>query len=138
MPRPLQNVYAPPAYQGMREVSPQFQISSFDYVYDITLTGNQVLADQKSIDPDADFIWEAVILAANTSTFTVRFADSRLYYLSDQAVQSAALVSNNPYPVMPPLVIPAGGRISMDLTETSGFSNTIQLIFRGAKRYRVS
>lgn len=138
MPRPLVNVYAPAPYLGMREVSPQFEISHFDYVYDGVISASGTLSDQKSIDPDADFIWEAVTVASSTGTFDVRFADSRLYYLSDTRIASGVLTANDPYPIMPALIIPAGGRITLDFLDTSAAQNTVQLVFRGAKRYRIS
>jgi len=135
MAQSIINPYAPAAYLGMREVTPEYDFQAFDYVYDVTLTASQILTDQKSIDPDADFVWEAVSIALNSGTFTLRLGDSRLYYLSDARIASAIYIANDPYPLMPPLVIPAGGRITIDIADTSVASNTIQLLFRGAKRY---
>ena len=36
----------------------------------------------------------------------------------------------------PASLIPAGGRIGIDIQDTSGAQNTIELLFRGVKRYR--
>ena len=132
---PAINPYAPAAYLGMREVTPEYKMESFDYVYDVTLTANQVLTDSKSIDTDSDFIWQAVSIGLNTGAFTLRLGDSRMYYLSDSRIASAIFTANDPYPLVPALIIPAGGRITIDIADTSGAGNTIQLIFRGTKRY---
>ena len=133
----LANVYAPPAYMGLQGAEPEIRTDPFDYVYDTVLTSLQQLQDQKSIDPDADFLWLGLSVSFNTGIFNVRFSDSRLYYLSDARMASALLTNNPPYALMTPIIIPAGGRIGIDIADTSAAGNTIQLVFRGAKRYRV-
>lgn len=134
--RTLINTYAPAAYIGLRGDNTEFQLTEFAYVYNVVLTASQSLQDNKSIDPDADFILEAISIPLATGAFTFRYSDSRLYWTSDSQIASVIYTAIDPYPVAPPLIIPAGGRIGIDLTDTSVATNTIQIVFRGAKRYQ--
>ncbi len=135
------NPQAPLVINGVNDASPMgFQDQSFDYVYDVVLSGNQVLNDQVvSIYTEADFAWRALIVNVATGTFKVRFTDGQGYYLSSGLIDSANLTSSpaDPWIVFPEVVFPAGGRISIDITDTSGATNTIQLLFRGVNRYRL-
>lgn len=132
---PAINPYAPSAYLGMREVLPEYTPETFAYTYDVVLTANQVLSDSKSTDTDSDFIWQAITIPLATGSFTLRLGDSRMYYLSDSRIASTIYTANDPYPIVPALIIPAGGRIVIDIADTSGAGNTIQIVFLGAKRY---
>lgn len=136
------NPYAPPAYNGIGQtnVPNGYRDVQFDYVFDIVLTANQSLQTQQSVHNDADFMWRAVVNARNTANnFTVRFSDSDWYYLSSAPIHSLNLQgdASSPYPVWTEIAIPAGGRIGVDITDLSGAQNTIQLLFRGVKRYVV-
>jgi hypothetical protein len=42
-----------------------------------------------------------------------------------------------PWPVSPGILFPGGGRIGIDINDLSAAPNTIQLTFRGVKRYRL-
>lgn len=143
IPAPLQiNPLAPPAYNGLPDASPEGYVDvDFSYVYDVTLTANQVLKDQAvSTMNDADFAWRAAFIAFNTGSFSVRFSDSQGYYLSNGLIVSGNLIgdASSPMPVWPEILIPAGGRIGVDITETSGAPNTVEIVFRGVKRYRIA
>lgn len=136
------NPYAPPAYQGLSgSAMPGFVDVDFTYVYDVVLTANQVLYDQVTpIRNDADFEWRAMVSAVNTSTFKVRFSDSQGYYLSNGFINNANFLDNGarlPWTVFPGVLLPAGGKIGIDIQDTSGAENTIQLLFRGVNRYRI-
>jgi hypothetical protein len=137
-----QNPYAPPVYNGFNDASPQGYIDvDFTYPYDVTLTGNQFLRDQSiSTTNDADFAWRAIVIASNTGAFNIRFSDSQGYYLSNGVIASANLLGDaaSPWPVFPEIIIPAGGRIGIDIQDTSGTSNTIEILMRGVKRYRIA
>lgn len=140
MPRTA-NVYAPPAYNGLGDGSPPgYTDVGFDYVYNIVLTANQALVDQLPIMNDADFAWRALFISANTGAFSVRFSDSQWYWLSSARIINTNLPGDAaaPFPVFPELLLPAGGRIGLDLLDTSAAPNTIQIVMRGVKRYRVS
>lgn len=131
--------YASPAFNGIGQASTptRYRDVGFDYVFPITLTANQVTQSQQNIDNDADFAWRAVILSAATGEFGVRFSDSDWYYLSSGYMQSANILGDpsSPWPVFPELILPAGGQIGIALIDLSGAENTIEMVFRGAKRY---
>jgi hypothetical protein len=139
---PLFNPQGPPVFNGVPDASPDGYVDvDFSYVYDVTLTANQELRDQTvSTTNDADFAWRAVVMNLNDGTFNIRFSDSQGYYLSNGYVANANLAADaaTPYPIWPEILIPAGGRIGIDIQDTSGDSNTIQILFRGVKRFRLA
>ena len=136
------NPLAPPVYNGINDDSPERTVDQdYTYPYDVVLTANQVLPDQaKTTDTDADFAWRGIVVASATGAFNIRFSDSQGYYLSNGLIASANLLGDaaSPFPVVPEILIPAGGRIGIDLQDTSGNPNTIEILFRGVKRYRVA
>ncbi len=138
----LSNPYAPTVYNGFNDNYPLgFVDVDFTYPYDVVLTGNQFLRDQSiSTTNDADFEWRGLVIAVSTGAFNVRFADSQGYYISNGMIASANIVGDaaSPYPIFPGILIPAGGRIGIDIQDTSGSTNTIQLLCRGVKRYRIA
>ena len=138
----LANPFAPQVYQGYNDASPlDFIDVDFTYPYDVTLTALQFLRDQTvSTTNDADFAWRALIVSLNTGAFNVRFADSQGFYLSNGMIASANLIGDaaSPWVVFPEVLIPAGGRIGIDIQDTSNAGNTIEILFRGVKRYRIA
>jgi len=136
------NPYATPVQNGL---VPEFPLGfvdvSFDYVYDVNLLASQILRDQSvPIHTDSDFVWRAVILSQATGAFSFRFNDSQGYYLSSGFMLSANLLSGTvpyPYPIFPELLMPAGSRIGIEINELSAAPNTVQIVLRGAKRYRL-
>ena len=136
------NPFGSPVDNGLNNASPLNYVDvDFTYPYDVTLTANQFLRDQTiSTTHDADFAWRALVIAFSTGAFNVRFADSQGYYLSNGTIVSANLQGDaaSPYPVFPEILIPAGGRIGIDIQDTSGNTNVIELLCRGVKRYRVA
>lgn len=131
----MQAFQAPAALQGQ---GPMHDEDPFDYVLDTVLTGNQLKNETIDIDADSDFMARGVYIASATGAFKVRFADSRQYFVSNLRVASQNLSTDPaaPYPLFPELPLPANGRILVELEDTSGAGNTIQLVFRGAKRWR--
>jgi hypothetical protein len=138
----LSNPFAPPCYNGLNPCAPEGYIDvDFSYVFDVTLTALQVLLNQVTpTTNDADFVWRAMIIAFSTGAFNVRFYDSQGYALSNGLVTSANIVgdASSPYPLWPELIIPAGGKIGIDLQDISGNTNVIEIVFRGVKRYRIA
>lgn len=136
------NPYAQAAANGIGQVATpvHYRDISFDYVYDQTLTANQNLLDEQAINNDSDFAWRATVVNFNTGAFSVQFADSDWYNLSSAPVVSANLAADpaTPSVVYPEIIIPAGGIIKLNLTDLSGAGNTIQIIFRGVKRYALA
>ncbi len=137
------NPAATPVVNGL---TPEFPLGyidvSFDYVYDVTLTALQQLRDQSvPVHTDSDFVFRAVEVNQLTGAFSIRFNDSQGYYLSSGFINSSAFLSGTvpyPYPIFPELLFPAGSRIGIEINDLSnGQSNVIQLLLRGAKRYRL-
>ncbi len=136
------NPHGTPVLNGLVPEFPMGYIDvSFDYVYDVTLLLNQQLRDQSiPIHTDSDFVLRAIILSQATGAFSIRFNDSQGYYLSSGFMMSANFLSGTvpyPYPIFPELLFPAGSRIGIEINELSGAGNTVQMVFRGAKRYRL-
>jgi hypothetical protein len=136
------NPNATPVLNGLVPEFPMGYIDvSFDYVYDVTLLASQQLRDQSiPIHTDSDFVLRAIILSQATGAFSIRFNDSQGYYLSSGFMMSANFLSGTvpyPYPIFPELLFPAGSRIGIEINELSVAGNTVQMVFRGAKRYRL-
>lgn len=137
---PAQNVYAPPSYIGV----PNSQVgngipSDFTYPYNVTLTANQLLSnDGTLIYTDADFFITGVILALATGAFEFQLSDASGYYLMNSLINSAALQIITPFPFVPAVKIPAGGRIGINIHDLSAASNTIQILYRGYKSFAVN
>lgn len=137
-PQAYGNVYAPAAYNGITTL-PGEVVAPFDYVYDVTLTALQSLEDQTvSIDTDADFELRGVLIPTSGGTFSIRWSDGQGYYVSNAEILSTNFSNLSPFPVFPSLVIPAGGRIGVDITDLSNASNPVQVVFRGVKVFRPS
>ena len=133
------NPYAPNAFAGIQPNPQRFQDRSFNYIYDFTLTALQQLTDQVSIDTDADFLLEAWYIATATSTFTIQLTDSTGYQLQSGPIQSAGLSQSQADPTVfsPSHPFPAGGKIQIQITDTSNAGNTGQIVFIGTKRFIV-
>lgn len=134
------NPIAPAATQGITGASPEGFIDvPFNYIYNISLTANQALSNEVvSIFTEADFAWRGLIIVAD-GLFSVQFQDGQGYYLSAGQVFSTNLANTpgDPFPLFPEVVYPAGGRLTLNITELSGDTNTGQLLFVGVNRYRV-
>jgi len=137
MQQRLMNPLASQQLNGIGQGQPGYMDLPFDYVFTITLQGNQVLNQQmQAIHTDSAFLWRGLVFAS-TGIFTVRFSDSQGYYLSDGQVDSANLSNDgsSPYIIFPEVPLPPGGRIGIDVTDLSGQANRIQLVFKGVKRF---
>ena len=133
------NPQASPALTGIPSGAPPgARDVGFDYIYDVVLTANQLRTDSKPIDNTSAFHWRAIVIVANTGIFRVRFSDSRMFYMSNGFINNTNLLGTpgNPWPVFPEVVIPPGGRIGVEIEDLSVAGNTIQLAFRGVRRYR--
>lgn len=134
------NALSPAAINGVNDASPDgFLDVSFDYVYNKTLTSNQVLIGEKvSIFSEAAFCFRGLVFAS-TGLFGIRFQDGEGYYLQSGFVYSTNYPNNpgDPFPWYPEVVYPPSGQIWIDIEDLSGSSNTVQLVFVGANRYKV-
>lgn len=137
----MRNPIAPVAVQGVDNSSPEgFVDVPFNYVYNNNLTALQVLNNEVvSIFTEADFAWRGLIFSA-TGLFSVQFQDGQGYFLSAGQMFSSNMPNTpgDPWPVFPEVLYPAGGRIFLNITDLSGAPNTIQLLFVGVNRYRVT
>jgi hypothetical protein len=122
------NPLSPPAVQGITDASPHGFIDvPFDYVYNQTLTASQVLNNEVvSIFTEADFAWRGLIFTS-TGLFSIQFQDGQGYYLSAGQVFSTNMPNTpgDPFPRFPEVVYPAGGRISLNITELSVATNVV-------------
>lgn len=136
------NPLAPLVYSGYNDAAPTGYVDvDWSLPYDVVLTSLQSLPDQaKTVDVDADFIWRGIVAQNQTGPYIVRFSDSQGYFISQGYISNATLLGDpaSPFIIFPDIVIPAGGRIGIDIADTSGNPNTIQILFRGVKRYRVA
>ncbi len=135
------NPLAPPAANGIANGSPyNCMDQSFNYVYPVSLAAGQLLSNQSvSILTEPDFLLRG-LLFTTIGIFSLRLQDGQQYYLSNDLVESSNLLgtAGDPFPVFPEVFYPAGGKIVLDIQDTSGATNTGQIIFIGAHRYKVS
>lgn len=130
-------------YPGMGQAdqappAPSFYEEVFQYVFQVTLTASQAVKEQRqTIDRDADFIWTAV-WGTQTGNYSVQFRDANGRIMSSGELRNANAIGTAqfPVPMMKPRLIPGGGFITMNLTELSVASNTIELVFGGYKRFK--
>lgn len=136
------NPLAPPVQNGISQMmsGPSgFYDEAFDYLYTVQLTASQVLTDQYvAIYTFADFAWRAVTVTVATGLFSVQFSDGQGYYLSNAPINSPNLIGTPSDPFCWPgeILLPAAGRLYINLTDLSAATNNIQLVFRGAHRFR--
>jgi len=134
------NPLASPVYSGLNPAAPPNYVDAdWSLPYNFSLTANQNVPDgAQNVDEDADFILTGIVSENATGAFNIRISDSQGYDISQGYIASANLIGDpsSPFVVWPPLIIPAAGRIGIDITDTSGNSNSGQILFRGFKRYR--
>lgn len=132
------NPIAPVSFQGIDPSAPAGYFDRpFDYAYNASLTALQSLQAQiVSIFTEADFMWRGMFFTS-TGTFSVRFQDGDGYYLSNSLIFSSNFPNTpgDPFPMFPEVKYPAGGRIWIDITDTSNAPNVIQIAFVGVNRY---
>ena len=107
----------------------------YDYVYNVQLIANQALNDQIQTDNDFPFAWRAIVVNLLSGAFSVQFSIGNWYNLSSGQIHSSNLQSDpsNAYPIVPELLVPAGAKIGVNITDLSAAGNTIQIILRGVK-----
>lgn len=138
------NAIAPPSVQGVNVPMGQdlgFVDIGYGYPFDVTIpSANELLTNQAlAILSNADFVWRG-LLFVSTGTFSIRIYDGDQYALSPGLILSQNLASTpgDPFPWFPEVWYPAGGKILIDIQDTSGSDgNVIELLFIGANRYRL-
>ena len=133
------NQFSPVGYGGLPQGAPAGYVDKpFSYVFDVTLTALQSLLSQTvPIQTDSEFYLRGVYISAATGTFTFRYSDANNYYFSDSQILNSnfSTFAGQPTVVLPEVWYPAGGKISIDITDTSNSGNTIEIVFIGVKRY---
>lgn len=134
------NPLSPAPVQGIvGNLTPGYMEMSFGYPYTINLTANQTLLGQVvSVLLEADFLWRGLLFVSD-GTFKVRFQDGQQYYTSTDFIFSTNMpnTAGDPFPIFPEVYYPAGGRITLDITDLSGSTNTGQILFMGVSRYQL-
>jgi hypothetical protein len=141
------NQYAPSYYAGV-EIAPGadvgFEPKPYDYVYNPPngqLTGGQVLGNQTvAIQTDADFMLFGWYLSLFTGAFQILLTDDTGYQMFSGFMNSGAISQSSASPTVfsPAHPFRAGGKIVIAITDLSGVTNPLQIIFKGEKLYRVN
>lgn len=108
------------------------------YPYSVTLSANQALTDQSVIiDADSDFLVLGLV-GTQTGNYRVNFKSQNGRYVAQSQLRNANIVGTGQFPVaLPkPVIVAARGRLGIDITDLSGGSNTIELVFVGIRLYR--
>jgi len=134
------NAIAPAGVQGVNDASPDGYVDvSFDYPFNIALTALQVFLGQTvSIFSEADFCFRGLVFSS-TGLFSLRLQDGQGYYMQSGPVYSTNYPNNpgDPFPWLPEVIYPASGRIWIDIADLSNAGNTVQILFKGANRFKV-
>ena len=117
----------------------QYHLEPAIYVYDVALLASQQLLSQpRGIDGDSDFEWLA-LAGTSTGTFDVNVQLASGRRIANAWVNSVNIVGTAQFPVALPVaaLFPRSGAINIDIRDTSGAPNTVQLIFIGRKLFPV-
>lgn len=125
------------------QISQQFVEEPGAYTFNFTLTAGQAVQHiPVNIDRDSDFMLTGLIgVTSSTGAYTLnyRLPSGRLYASSQISNANLLGTANIPTTVGPPPVYRAGSTgPELDLTDTSGNSNTLQIVFAGIRRLRTS
>jgi len=121
------------------QATQQFYDEPASYPFDVTLTANQALKDlSQFFDRDSDFYWTGLV-GTQTGAYNLRLQLPSGRFLSSAPVKNTNLVGTAqfPVPIFPAVRVPGGGKIGIEVTDTSGAGNTIQLVFIGIRRFRI-
>lgn len=123
----------PPRFWGPGLALQWYMISA-----EITLSGNGQGIVQTQVDADADFLVRKLV-GTQTGNYTIKISDSSSKdSWFDREQQNANAVGTAQYPAVlaKPKLVKANSAITTEFLDLSGSSNTIQVIFEGAKIYR--
>jgi hypothetical protein len=111
------------------------------YTFNYTLTADQAVQRVPvNIDRDSDFLLTG-INGSSTGTYTlnVRLPSGRLIASAQINNTNFIGAANQPTAIGPPPIYRAGSTgPELDLTDTSGAGNTLQIIFQGIRRIRTA
>lgn len=141
------NPYAAPGLNGVNTTAPDDEFVDVDtvYVYNSPLNfQGELVGQQLTLAGDSDFALRAIEVAVDiTGNATLlRFYNSQGYYLSDNYIDSSIYnpIFSQPFVVFPEMIFPSASRIMIDINNVAGTGQvqTLQILFRGVKRYRAS
>lgn len=139
------NPYAAPGLNGVNTIAPDDEFVDIDttYMYNSPLNfTTELVGQQLTLAGDSDFELRAIEVAtsAPSNTTLLRFYNSQGYYLSDNYIDSSLYnpIFAQPFVIFPGMLFPASSRIMIDLNNISGSAQSLQIAFRGVKRYRAS
>lgn len=138
----IENPFASPVFSDIVQSSAQYVDQAYSYVKSITIPASDQLLNQVvSLDRDADFLLSGVMITSATSPLAqIQFADSQGQLMSNDYIGLGAFLQGGlpvPYAIVPWRIFPAGGRILINAQDLSGVDNTVQLVFKGIKRFRL-
>lgn len=116
--------------------------SSFDYPFDIVMqSGDNLTNEGIRTETDSDFLLRGLAINAFTSDlFSLLFKDSNGNYFSSRPVLAQNYMGQGSAPYLftgLPRIFPPGSSLGIQIKNLSGAQNTIQLLFRGEKRFVV-
>ena len=131
-----------PQSQGGATAQPNFVEEPATYVANLTLTSMLHLERVPvNIDRDSDFLMTG-INGTSTGGYTINFRLPSGRLIGSQEMINSQFVSNapnQPTAIGPPPVYRAGSTgPEINITDTSGAGNTVQLIFSGIRRLRTA
>lgn len=139
------NQFAPTAMQGVPTPPSQlvgYEERPYDYVYAPpggSLSAlQQINPDTVAIQTDADFMLMAWYISIG-SEFQIQLTDATGYQMQSGMINSQAISDSAADPTVfsPMHPFPAGSKILINIADLSNSTNTIQIIFKGKKLYRV-
>jgi len=113
---------------------------SHDYPFDIVMAiGANLTNEGIRTDTDSDFLLYGLSINVFTSDlFTLQFKDSNGNYFSSKPVMAQNYMGQGSasyiFPGLP-RIFPPGSSLGIGINNLSGAENTIQLLFRGEKRF---
>ncbi len=113
---------------------------SFDYPFDIVLqSGDNFPNEGIRTETDSDFLLLGLTVNKFTSIlFSLLFKDSNGNYFSSKPLLAANYAGEGSAPyIFPglPRIFPPGSSLGIGIKNLSGAENTVQLVFRGLKRF---
>ena len=111
------------------------------YLFSVDLTSDQALTNVSvNVDRDSDFLLTGINgSSTGTYTFNFRLPSGRLY--SNVQIPNTDIIgtANQPTAIGPPPIYRAGSvGPQVDLTDTSGGSNQVYVLFTGIRRVRTT
>ncbi len=89
------------------------------------------------INGDSDFLIVGLV-GKQTGTYKLNWRTGQGKAIANQLVSNANIVGRGEFPIrlVKPVIVPARGRLGVDLLDTSGATNTVELVYCGVKLFR--